>query len=154
MAAGLLMFRRTARGPEVLIVHPGGPFFKNKDLGVWSIPKGEADQGEVGGRLLDVARREFEEETGIAPKGGFVHLGAVRQGRRKIVEVWAFEGDCDPAAITSNTIFIAWPPGTGRKLKIPEVDRAQFATLPEARKKLLAYQAPILDALERYLAGP
>ena len=151
--AGLLMYRKRGGIPEVLLVHPGGPFFKNKDDGVWSVPKGLADNGEAGGELLSVAKREFEEETGVKPVGNFAHIGAMRRSDGKKVEVWAFEGDCDPSRITSNTIEIEWPPRTGKKLEIPEVDRADFFTLEEARKKLYPYQAPIIDLFEKYLAS-
>jgi predicted NUDIX family NTP pyrophosphohydrolase len=152
LGAGLLMYRKRNGTTEVLLVHPGGPFFKNKDDGYWSVPKGVADDGESGERLLDVAKREFEEETGVKPEGEFAHIGIiVRKSDKKTVEVWAFEGDCDPAKITSNTIFIDWPPRSGKKLEIPEVDRGAFFTLPEARMKLARYQAPIIDDLEQYL---
>lgn len=154
MGAGLLMYRRGKQGPEVLLVHPGGPFFKNKDAGVWSLPKGLADNGEVGEQLLDVAKREFEEETGVKPIGTFDHLGLIRRrSDGKTVEVWAFEGDCDPANLTSNTIEIEWSPRTGKKLEIPEVDRAAFFTLELARTKLSPYLAPIIDLFEKYLSS-
>lgn len=153
--AGLLMYRKTERGPEILLVHPGGPFFQNKDIGVWSLPKGLADNGETGEQLLGVAKREFEEETGIKPIGVFNHLGTMhRSSDGKMVEVWVFEGDCDPKKITSNKILIEWPPYTGNKIEIPEVDRADFFDPEEARKKLYPYQAPIIDVFEKYLTSP
>ena len=146
--AGLLMYRKHNGVPEVLLVHPGGPYFKNKDDGAWSIPKGiaENDEGEA---LLEVAKREFEEETGVKPYGEFTYVDTIRRKDGKTVAVWAFEGDCDPAAIKSNTIEIEWPPKTGKKLEIPEVDRAGFFTLEEARVKLYPYQVPIIDAFEK-----
>lgn len=147
------MYRRSGGVPQVLLVHPGGPFLQNKDDGVWSVPKGLADDGEMGEALLDVAKREFEEETGVKPEGDFAHIGVMRRSDGKTVEVWAFEGDCDPSRIKSNTIEIEWPPRTGKKLAIPEVDRAGFFALEEARVKLYPYQAPIIDVFERYLAS-
>jgi len=154
LGAGLLMYREGNQGPEVLLVHPGGPFFKNKDAGVWSLPKGLADEGEVGEQLLDVAKREFEEETGVKPVEPFDYLGSIRRrSDGKTVEVWAFEGDCDPAEATSNKILIEWPPKTGKKLEIPEVDRAAFFTLEQARTKLCPYLAPVIDLFEKYLVS-
>lgn len=147
------MYRKSRGVPEVLLVHPGGPFFKNKDDGVWSVPKGLADNGETGEELLEVAKREFEEETGVKPEGVFERIGTMRRSDGKTVEVWAFEGDCDPSKITSNTIFIEWPPRTGKKLEIPEVDRGAFFTLEDARKKLYPYQAPIIELFEKHLAS-
>ena len=138
-------------GPEVLLVHPGGPFFKNKDDGVWSLPKGLADDGEQGDQLLEVAKREFEEETGVKPTGHFDYLGSIRRwSDGKTVEVWTFAGDCDPTMTTSNTILIEWPPKTGKMLKIPEVDRAAFFTLEQARTKLCAYLKPVIDLFEKH----
>ena len=137
----------------MLLVHPGGPFFKNKDDGVWSVPKGLADNGEAGEELLSVAKREFEEETGVKPEGTFARVGTMHRSDGKTVEVWAFEGDCDASAITSNTIEIEWPPRSGKKLEIPEVDRAAFFTPEEARVKLYPYQAPIIDAFVRFYAS-
>lgn len=154
MGAGLLMYRKGKQCPEVLLVHPGGPFFRNKDAGVWSLPKGIADDGEMGEQLLEVAKREFEEETDVKPTGVFDYLGTIRRSSDdKTVEVWAFEGNCDPAKITSNKILIEWPPRTGKELEIPEVDRANFFTLEHARIKLYPYQAPIIDVFEKYFAS-
>ena len=147
------MYREGDQGPEILLVHPGGPFFKNKDKGVWSFPKGLADDGEVGEQLLEVAKREFKEETGVSPVGPFDYLGCIRRrSDGKTVEVWAFEGDCDPARVTSNKIIIEWPPRTGKQLEIPEVDRAAFCTLEQARTKLSPYLVPVIDFFEKYLA--
>ena len=148
---GLLMYRRKEGVPEVLLAHPGGPYFQNKNEGFWSVPKGIADKGEAGAQLLDVAKREFTEETGLKSEGEFIHLGTMRHPG-KTVEVWAFEGDCDPSKTTSNTCFIEWPPRSGKRLEIPEVDRTDFFTLEEARHKLEHYQAFAIDALEKYLA--
>jgi predicted NUDIX family NTP pyrophosphohydrolase len=154
LGAGLLMYRKGDEGPEVLLVHPGGPFFKNKDPGVWSLPKGVADNGEVGEQLLEVAKREFEEETGVKPVGTFDYLGCIRRrSDGKTVEVWAFAGDCDPARVTSNKILIEWPPRTGRKIEIPEVDRAAFFALDHARTKLCPYLVPVIDLFEGYLSS-
>src|SRR6185295_3956677 len=118
-SAGLLLFRERSGRLEVLLVHPGGPFWKNKDEGAWTIPKGEVCEGE---ELLACARREFQEETGIAPAGNFSALAPIRQKSGKIVHAWAFEGDCDPTKIQSNTITIEWPPRSGKRIQIPEVD--------------------------------
>ncbi len=145
-SAGLLMFRRRAGALEVLLVHPGGPFWAKKDMGAWTIPKGEIDAGED---ELATARREFEEETGIRPEGPFHALGRVTQKAGKVVHAWAFEGDCDPAAIRSNTFEVRWPPGTGQWRTFPEVDRAEFFELGEARRRINPAQAPLIDALEK-----
>jgi predicted NUDIX family NTP pyrophosphohydrolase len=143
-SAGLLVFRRRGGRIEVLLVHPGGPFWKNKDDGAWSIPKGEYDPGED---PLAAARREFEEETGIAPAGEFLPLREVRQAGGKLVRAWALEADYDPAAIRSNTFEMEWPPRSRRKQVFPEVDRAAWFALDEARVKILASQLPLLEEL-------
>ncbi len=149
LSAGLLMFRRSG-GLELLLVHPGGPFFRNKDEGVWSIPKGEVEPSED---PLSTARREFSEETGIeAPDNGYVALGEIRQKGGKRVTAWAFEGDCDPAAIRSNTFEIEWPPRSGQRQTFPEVDRADFFSPDAARGKLNAAQAELVSRLEEALA--
>jgi len=148
-SAGLLMYRMKNGKPKVFLMHPGGPFWKNKDEGVWSIPKGEADNGETSEALLEVAKREFEEETGIKPVGEFKYLTSVeRKDGKKTVEVWMFEGDCDPEKIKSNTIFIDWPPRSDKKLEIPEVDRGDWFGLEEAKKKINLYQIGIIEAFE------
>jgi predicted NUDIX family NTP pyrophosphohydrolase len=143
-SAGLLMYRRGGPFPEVFLVHPGGPFWAKKDLGAWSIPKGEyaADEDPLG-----AARREFAEETGFEPHGDFIPLGTIRQAGGKLVSAWAVEGDCDPAQIRSNLCTIEWPPRSGRKIEIPEVDRAGWFSLDEARQRILKSQAPVLDLL-------
>jgi predicted NUDIX family NTP pyrophosphohydrolase len=144
-SAGLLLYRRRQRGVEVLLVHPGGPFWAHKDEGAWGIPKGEYGPGED---PLTAARREFTEETGATPPAGeAVVLGAFRQGSGKIVQAWAVEGEFDPASLKSNTFTMEWPPRSGRTLEVPEVDRAGWFTPEEAMRKLLKGQRPILEAL-------
>ena len=143
-SAGLLMFRRGGGKLEVLLVHPGGPFWKNKDLGAWTIPKGEHDAGE---EALAAAAREFREETGIEPRAPFIELTPVKQAGGKVVAAWAFEGDGDAAAIRSNTFSLEWPRGSGRFQDFPEVDRAAWFSLDEARRKILRGQAPLLEEL-------
>jgi predicted NUDIX family NTP pyrophosphohydrolase len=140
------MFRRRAGAPEVLLVHPGGPFWANKDLGAWTIPKGEIEEGED---ELATARREFEEETGIHPDGRFHPLGHVKQKGGKVVHAWAFEGDCDPSAIRSNTFQVQWPPRSGQWRTFPEVDRAEWFSLDEARRRINPAQAELLESIER-----
>jgi predicted NUDIX family NTP pyrophosphohydrolase len=147
-SAGLLMFRRRAGGPEVLLVHPGGPFWAKKDQGAWSIPKGEYEPGED---PLVAARREFAEETGIVPEGEFVALSPLRQAGGKTVRAFALEGDCDPQAIRSNSFLMEWPPRSGRQQEFPEVDRAGWFPLEEAKQKLLAAQAALVEELARVL---
>jgi predicted NUDIX family NTP pyrophosphohydrolase len=143
-SAGILMYRRRGAEPEVLLVHPGGPFWKNKDLGAWSIPKGEYSESED---PLAAAKREFEEETGLTPQGECFPLGELVQGGRKIVTAFAFEGDFDPATLRSNTFELEWPPRSGRKAAFPEVDRAQWFTPADARRKILKGQAEFITRL-------
>ena len=131
---------------QVLLAHPGGPFFKNKDDGAWTIPKGEPDVGE---EMLATAKREFQEETGLKPTGSFIALTPVTQKGGKIVHAWAFEGDCDPRAMVSNTITMEWPPGSGRQIEFPESDRAEFFDLPTARRKIKAGQEGLIEELVR-----
>jgi predicted NUDIX family NTP pyrophosphohydrolase len=149
-SAGILMFRRHGGEIEVLLTHPGGPFWAKKDDGAWSIPKGEYSQGE---EALTVAKREFEEETGACPHGDFLPLGEVVQPGRKIVTAWALEGDFDPATLTSNRFELEWPPRSGRKASFPEVDRAQWFSPADAQRKILAAQREfiirLLDAIGR-----
>ncbi len=149
-SAGLLLYRLSDDGAAVLLVHPGGPFWAKKDLGAWSIPKGEYAAGE---NPLAVARREFEEETGAHPAGGFRPLGEVTQPRRKLVSAWAVAGDFDPATLVSNTFELEWPPRSGRKARFPEVDRAQWFSLDEAREKILTGQRGFIDRLRELLAA-
>src|SRR5262249_36866375 len=144
LSAGILMYRSRRGEPEVLLVHPGGPFWRNKDDGAWSIPKGLCKDGEDS---LLAARREFEEETGRPVVGHFLPLGSFRQSGGKTVMAWAIEGDFDTAALRSNTFSIEWPPRSARQQAFPEVDRAQWFSPAEARSKLLRHQVPILEAL-------
>ena len=143
-AAGLLLFRRRAAGLQVLLVHLGGPFWARKDLGAWSIPKGEVNPGE---EFLGAARREFREETGLDPSGTPFPLGQVKQRGGKVVHAWALEGDFEPASLTSNTFSVESPQGSGRFHEYPEVDRAEWFDLLEARRRILSAQAPFLDVL-------
>ena len=152
-SAGLLMYRVRGGTIEVLLVHPGGPFWRKKDEGAWSIPKGEVESGE---ELLATARREFHEELGLEAAGNFIPLTPIRQKGGKVVHAWAFEGDCDPAAIRGNTFTMEWPPKSGRAIEFPEVDKAAFFDLEAARRKINPAQAALLDQLDRLLktAGP
>ncbi|HEV7774237.1 MAG TPA: NUDIX domain-containing protein [Conexibacter sp.] len=148
-SAGILLFRRSGAGElEVLLVHPGGPFWARRDAGAWSIPKGEVDPGE---EERACALRELEEETGAAfrdaPAEAMLPLGEVRQKSGKVVSAWALEGDLDADAIVSMTFELEWPPRSGRLQTFPEVDRAGWFALPAARKKLLPAQAPFVDRL-------
>ncbi len=149
-SAGLLMFRIRDNALEVFLVHPGGPFWSARDLGVWSIPKGEFEAGED---PIEAARREFGEETGLPCAGVFIPLEPVRQKGGKVVFAWAFEGDANPAAARSNTFAMEWPPHSGLMQVFPEVDRAAWFTLKEARARINAGQAPLLDELARTIAG-
>jgi len=148
ISAGLLLYRVRQGTLEVLLVHPGGPFWAKKDAGSWSIPKGEATAGEA---LLAAAQREFREETGLGVRGNFRALSPVRQPSGKVVHAWAVEADCDAAAIRSNTFEMEWPPHSGRKQAFPEVDRAAWLDLPAARAKITKGQLNLLDQLERLL---
>ena len=143
-SAGLVVFRRRTADLEVLLVHPGGPFWARKDEGAWSIPKGELDEGED---PLQAARREFEEELGSAIEGDFLPLTPVKQGGGKTVIAWAVQGDLDVSLLRSNTFTMEWPPRSGRQQGFPEVDRAAWLTLTEARTKILRGQLPLLDEL-------
>lgn len=143
-SAGILMFRRKER-LEVLLVHPGGPFFVRKDLGAWSIPKGEYDDSED---PLTAARREFAEETGQAVEGDFLPLTAIKQKGGKEVLAWAVEGDIDVAKVSSNTFELEWPPRTGKMQKFPEIDRAEWFDLDTARTKINERQVSLLDEVE------
>src|SRR5262245_26895043 len=143
VSAGLLVYRRPDR-VEVLLAHPGGPFWKNKDDGAWTIPKGLVEPGED---ALAAARREFSEETGFAVDGPFLELGAFKQPGGKIVLAWAAEGDADPAALTSNSFTMEWPPRSGRHAEFPEIDRAGWFEPESARRKVLKGQQPVIEAL-------
>ena len=145
-SAGILVYRRGAAGLEIFLVHPGGPFWAKKDLGVWSIPKGELEPDED---PLAAARREFEEETGCRTGGEFRPLAPLKQRSGKTVYAWAVEGDCDPAAIKSNTFSMEWPPHSGRRQEFPEVDRAAWFPLAEAKRRILPGQVGFIESLER-----
>jgi len=138
------MYRRSAGTLEVLLVHPGGPFWMKKDAGAWSIPKGEYEAGE---EALAAAAREFQEETGLVARGPYTPLTPIRQPGGKVVEAWAFEGDCDAESLKSTTFSLEWPRGSGRRQEFPEVDRAGWFGLDEARRKILPAQAALLDEL-------
>jgi predicted NUDIX family NTP pyrophosphohydrolase len=150
-SAGLLVYRRGAGGIEVLLVHPGGPFFARKDAGAWSIPKGEADSGED---LITRAQIEFREELGIEPPAGQLReLGSVKQKGGKTVHGWAIEGDLPTGfRLHSNSFELEWPPHSGRNRSFPEIDRAEFLPLEVARKKINPAQAVLLDRLADHLA--
>jgi len=138
------MYRRRNSEIEVFLVHPGGPFWSKKDLGAWSIPKGEYLDNEEPSL---VAKREFEEETGFVPKGDFISLGDLKQPGGKIVSAWAFEADCDPKKLKSNTFMMEWPPRSGRQIEVPEVDRGCWYSIEDARRRLLTGQRTFLDRL-------
>jgi predicted NUDIX family NTP pyrophosphohydrolase len=144
-SAGLLLFRRRD-GLEVLLVHPGGPLWAKKDEGAWSIPKGEIEDGED---PLLAARREFEEELGSPVIGDFVTLAPIRQASGKLVYAWAVEAEFDPTTFRSGTFSMEWPPRSGRQQDFPEVDRAEWFTIEEARRKINTGQVPLLDELAR-----
>lgn len=143
-SAGILMYRQRSNELEVFLVHPGGPLWAKKDFGSWSIPKGEYLDGED---PLGVAKREFLEETGSIVEGEFQELGEVKLPSGKIVIAWAVAGDLDAAGITSNTCWIEWPPGSGRQIEIPEVDRGAWFTIEQARERLSRGQLPLLARL-------
>jgi predicted NUDIX family NTP pyrophosphohydrolase len=143
-SAGLMMFRRSGHEVEVFLVHPGGPSWAKKNEGAWTIPKGEYGTDEDG---LAAARREFEEETGFLAAGKFLELGSIKQKSGKVVSGWAFEGECNPNDLVSNTCEIEWPPRSGRRIEIAEVDRGQWFSYEEARKYIREEQAKFLDRL-------
>jgi len=143
-SAGLMMFRESNRQLEVLLVHPGGPIWARKNEGAWTVPKGEYDSDED---PLAAARREFTEETSFEATGEFLPLGVVQQKSGKIVTAWAFRGDCDPAQLKSNSCEIEWPPRSGRRLEIPEIDRGRWFSIAEARKYIREEQRPLLERL-------
>ncbi|MEO3403458.1 NUDIX domain-containing protein [Mucilaginibacter sp. CAU 1740] len=147
-SAGILLYRKTGEDLQVFLVHPGGPFFKNKDDGAWSIPKGEYEADED---PLDAAKREFEEETGKAIDGDFIALSPIKQKGGKIVLAWAVAGDIDPKNITSNTFEIEWPPRSGKKQAFAEVDRADWFDIATAKIKINAAQIALLDELNGLL---
>jgi predicted NUDIX family NTP pyrophosphohydrolase len=143
-SAGLLMHRRRPHGVEVFLVHPGGPCFAKKDLGAWTIPKGEYLEDE---QPLEAAKREFQEETGFPVPETFLDLGSIKQAGGKIVSAWAFEGDCDPSKMISNYCEVEWPPRSGRLIAIPEADRGAWFSIDEAKARIKSTQIPLLDRL-------
>ena len=143
-AAGILLFRRGPSGLQVLLAHPGGPLWSRKDYGAWTLPKGQFTDGEL---PLDAAKREFEEEMGSAPSGDFQSLGTLKQPSGKIIHAWAAESEFDAAGVKSNLFSMEWPPKSGRTAEFPEVDRAAWFSIEEARQKILKGQAPFLDRL-------
>jgi len=149
-SAGLLLYRRRGISMEVFLVHPGGPFWAKKDLGAWSIPKGEYVDGE---EPLTAARREFEEETGFPAPSDAMPLGELKQAGGKLVTAWAAAGDCDPSQLVSNRCEIDWPPRSGRKMEIAEVDRAAWFGMDEARERILKSQQPFLERLKQKLGA-
>ncbi len=150
-SAGILLFRRRQHGVEVLLVHPGGPFWAKKDDGAWSVPKGEREAGED---IAVAAKREFEEETGAAVGGALIDLGTFPQPSGKIVAAFASEGDFDPASLQSNVFAMEWPPRSGKTAGFPEADRAAWFDLKTASTKILKGQRPILAALAKRLGAP
>jgi predicted NUDIX family NTP pyrophosphohydrolase len=149
-SAGILMWRRGADGVEVLLGHFGGPFWAKRDAGAWAIPKGLVEEGETPEAC---ARREFEEELGVRPEGPLVALGRIRQKGGKWVEAFALEGELDAGAIVSNLFTLEWPPKSGRFQTFPEIDRAGWLALADARERILPSQRPILDLLRAHLAS-
>jgi predicted NUDIX family NTP pyrophosphohydrolase len=139
-----MMYRRRPHTLEVFLVHPGGPFFANKDLGAWTIPKGEYLDDE---HPLQAAKREFQEETGFDVPETFLDLGKIKQAGGKIVSAWAFEGDCDPAKLISNLFEVEWPPRSGRQIEVPEVDRGAWFSIAEAKERIKSTQIPLIDRL-------
>ena len=139
-----MMYRHSGSEIEVFLVHPGGPFWAKKDKGAWTVPKGEYGPDED---ALQAACREFREETGFTPIGPFVELGRVQQKSGKLVTVWTFEGDCDPDQLVSNTCEIEWPPRSGRRMEIPEIDRGRWFTIEQAREYIREEQRSLLAAL-------
>jgi predicted NUDIX family NTP pyrophosphohydrolase len=149
VSAGILLWRRRGGRPEVLLAHPGGPFWAKKDHGHWTVPKGETDPGEE----LAAARREFAEETGHPlPDGPLIHLGEITQKAGKVVIAWAVEGDLDPDVAVSNTFQMEWPPRSGTIRRFPEIDRVEWFGLDEARRRLNAAQVPFLERLEEAIS--
>ena len=149
-SAGILLFRHNDGSVQVLLIHPGGPYWRRKDEGAWSIPKGLFDEGE---EPLSAAKREFLEETGMTPQGVFIELGEFRQPSGKRLTVWALEGDFDLASFRSNTFRMEWPPKSDRFEDFPEADRAEWFDVGNATRKITEAQRPILDALLRLLSS-
>jgi predicted NUDIX family NTP pyrophosphohydrolase len=150
LSAGILIYRIRSAALEVLLVHPGGPFWAKKDLGAWSIPKGEFEEGDD---PLETAKREFLEETGSPVTGKFAALTPRKQKSGKLVHAWAAEGDLEASSIVSNTFSMEWPPRSGKQQEFPEVDRGEWFTMPAAREKIQEGQVGFLDELELLLTG-
>ncbi|MGO9136088.1 MAG: NUDIX domain-containing protein [Syntrophales bacterium] len=149
-SSGLLLYRRRDGALEVFLVHPGGPLWTKRDMGAWSIPKGELGADED---ALAAARREFEEETGFKMEGRFTELTPVRQRNNKLVHAWAVEGDCDAALVRSNTFPLEWPPHSGITREFPEIDRAAWFSMATARQKIFNGQIGLLEELEKILSS-
>ena len=147
-SAGILLYRHSGEELEVFLVHPGGPYWAKKDLGAWSLPKGEVEEGED---PLAAAIREFKEETGFHIDGDFRPLRALRQSSGKTILAWAVEGDCDPGELRSGTFAMEWPPRSGKRQEFPEVDRGAWFSVAEGRRRIVGGQAPFLDEL---IGGP
>jgi predicted NUDIX family NTP pyrophosphohydrolase len=147
-SAGILAFRRRDGGMEIFLMHPGGPFWKNKDAGAWSIPKGEIDETES---EIDAAKREFEEETGTKVNEGLIPLQPIRQKNGKLVIAWAVEQDIDAAGITCNLFEMEWPPRSGKFQQFPEMDRADWFSVTTAKEKIIPAQAALIDQLEKIM---
>ncbi len=150
LSAGLVMYRFVEGKLQVLLVHPGGPYWRGKDMGAWSIPKGEYEASQ---QPFAAAVREFAEELGHSPSGDFIALTPVRQAGGKEVTAWAFEGDFDPSTLCSNTFEIEWPPRSGQTQQFPEVDRAAWFDISEAKKRIVKGQTPLVEELEKYKLG-
>jgi predicted NUDIX family NTP pyrophosphohydrolase len=147
-SAGILAFRKKTKGNEIFLMHPGGPFWKNKDAGAWSIPKGEINETES---EVDAAKREFEEETGIKAQGALIPLSPIRQKNGKLVVAWALEQDIDAAGITCNLFEMEWPPKSGKYQQFPEMDRAEWFSITAAKEKIIPAQSALIDQLEEIL---
>jgi predicted NUDIX family NTP pyrophosphohydrolase len=145
ISAGLVMYRVQEGVLEVLLVHPGGPFWVGKDQGAWFVPKGEIELGES---EMAAAEREFEEETGIRPVGPYLSLGSVKHKSGKTVIAWAFAGTCNPADVRSNTFTMEWPPRSGKQAEFPEIDKAEFFTVAEARARMHAQELALVERLQ------
>jgi predicted NUDIX family NTP pyrophosphohydrolase len=151
-SAGLLMYRRKSGGAlQVLLAHPGGPFWQAKDDGAWTLPKGEYDESES---ALAAAQREFKEETGFDVTPPFIELGEVVQKSGKHIKAWAFAGDCEPSSLSCNTFEMEWPPRSGRRQNYPEIDRVAWLEISEARRKINPAQRALLGRLEEAVAAP
>ncbi|MBC7826710.1 MAG: NUDIX domain-containing protein [Chitinophagaceae bacterium] len=144
-SAGILLYRIRNKNLELFLVHPGGPFWQKKDLGAWSIPKGEFTDSE---NALDAAKREFGEETGVVLSGHFIELTPVKQKAGKLIYAWALQGDIDPISISSNTFTLEWPPGSGKWTDFPEVDRGEWFEVDTAKQKINPAQITMIDELQ------